>query len=87
MMTILDAGVLRFLHFGEEKAAARPMKRPRWHDFIIVFSILALAGAGIGAIWGEQILQAIDGVLESDDGAPEPKPTPPSPAGTHKDLL
>ena len=50
------------------------MKRPRWHDFIIVLSILALAGAGIGAIWGEEILDAIDGVLHSDEGPSEPKP-------------
>ena len=63
------------------------MKRPRWHDFVIVFSVLALFGAGIGAIWGGAIKDAIDGIMESGDRGGESPPASPAPTGTEIDLL
>ncbi len=63
------------------------MKRAKWHDFVIVFSILALFGVGVGAIWGGEIREAIDGLMDSGKGAREAPPESPPPPGTHKDLL
>lgn len=63
------------------------MKRAKWHDFVIVFSILALFGAGVGAIWGGEIREAIDGLMDSGQGAHEAPAKSAPPPGTHKDLL
>ena len=40
-----DEPVLPFIH----------MVRRRWPDVIIVVAILALTGAGVWAIWGEEL--------------------------------
>jgi hypothetical protein len=43
-MPVLDAPCYRLF-----------MRRPRWHDWVIVLSLLALGAAGVGALWGPQI--------------------------------
>lgn len=29
--------------------------RPRWHDWVIALSILAIAVTGVAAIWGDEL--------------------------------
>ncbi len=47
-----------------------PVRR-RWHDWVIVLSILALAVTGVVSIWGDDLLR-----LWSDDAAGERAPHP-----------
>lgn len=53
------------------------MRRPRWHDWVIVLSLLSLGAAGIAALWGPQIQGWFDSgaaqeAPEPDDGAVTP---------------
>lgn len=51
------------------------MRRPRWHDWIIVLSLVALGAAGIGALWGHHLESWFAGEerpSEADEDTPAP---------------
>ncbi len=54
--------------------------RPRWHDWVIVLAIVALAGTGIATIWGDEIARLWRGQGAAQENG-EPSVTPASPAG------
>jgi hypothetical protein len=47
--------------------------RRRWHDWVIVISILALAGTGVWTLWGADLARLFK------PGAPPPAETPETP--------
>lgn len=49
------------------------MRRPRWHDALIVLGIVALGTAGMWALWGDEVRAALH---QAPAGAPTPDPVP-----------
>ena len=50
------------------------MRRPRWHDVILVLGMLALLGVGVWALWGDDV--------KSWFAPSKPAPEGATPAGT-----
>ncbi len=60
--------------------------RPRWHDWLIVASIIALAAIGVWTLWGDDLRQlfrpepaAVEATAASPTGAPASAPAAPPP--------
>jgi hypothetical protein len=49
------------------------MRRPRWHDALIVLAIFGIAAAGVWAFWGEELGRRLRG------GEPVEKAPPAAP--------
>jgi hypothetical protein len=56
------------------------MRRPRWHDVLIVSALIALAAAGVWAIWWDDVRAALH-LGPAKGSAGEPTSTPAGPIG------
>ncbi len=48
--------------------------RPRWHDWVIVTSIVVLGCVGILSIWGDDLLALIRDVSKDEPAIPDEAP-------------
>lgn len=37
------------------------MRRPRWHDVLLVLAICGIAASGVWAFWGQDVRRALGG--------------------------
>lgn len=49
------------------------MRRPRWHDALIVLGIVALGTAGVWVLWGDEVRAALH-LAPADQPTPDPVP-------------
>jgi hypothetical protein len=46
------------------------MKRPRWHDVLILLAWLGVAASGVWAFWGDEVTRALGGAPAREAPAP-----------------
>ena len=54
--------------------------RPRWHDWVIVLGIVAIAATGVVAIWGDDLRRLWQGEGKGEQAAEPVAAPPPGPA-------
>jgi hypothetical protein len=54
--------------------------RPRWHDWVIVLGIVAIAATGVVAIWGDDLRRLWRGEGKGEQAAEPVAAPPPGPA-------